>query len=63
MFRFIIGIILGILVIFFVTQNTGTADITLLFWTATFSRAVMYIIIFVLGFFIGWLVKSSRRKR
>jgi len=62
MFRFIIGIILGILVIFFVTQNTGTADITFLFWTVTLSRAVMYIIIFALGFLIGWLVKSRRRR-
>ena len=63
MFRFILGIIFGLLVIIFVTQNTGNAEITFLFWTVTLSKAVMYIIIFALGFFIGWLVKSGRRKR
>jgi uncharacterized integral membrane protein len=63
MLRFVIGIVFGVLLIFFVTQNTAPAQITFLFWTITLSRSLMFLIVFGLGFGIGWISRSSRRKR
>lgn len=63
MFRFILGIVFGVLVIIFVTQNTAQTEITFLVWTISFSRAVIYIIIFALGFGMGWLIKTMKRRK
>lgn len=61
--RFIIGIIFGVLVVIFVVQNTEVAEISFLIWSFTVSRAVMYLIIFVLGLSMGWISRSFKRKK
>ena len=63
MIRFILGIILGSLVIIFMVQNADSTQITLLFWTCNLSRAVMYLIIYILGFGSGFLIIGIRRLR
>ena len=67
MIRFILGIIFGGLVIIFMFQNSDSAQINLLFWDFTLSRAVMYLIIYALGFGSGFLIigirKFSKKRR
>ena len=60
MVRFILGIICGILAVIFIAQNTEVVEVSLLFWTVTVSRAVMYIVLFVLGLIAGWIVTGLR---
>ena len=61
--RFIIGIILGALVIIFVIQNAEVVEITFLLWSLTVSRAAMYLFIFVLGVAMGWIIRSFKRRK
>jgi uncharacterized integral membrane protein len=65
MAKFIVGIIIGVLVIVFMVQNVETVDIQFLTWTAQLSRALMILIVFVIGIGIGWVIRSIgyRRKR
>jgi putative membrane protein len=56
----IIGVILGMIVIIFAWQNAETVTVELFFWQLTTSRAVMLIIVFVIGFFTGWIIRSIR---
>lgn len=58
MAKFIIGIIIGVLVIVFMVQNVQTVDIQFLTWTFQIQRAIMILIVFVVGIGIGWVVKS-----
>ena len=58
MAKFIIGIIIGVLVIVFMVQNVETVDIQFLTWTAHLSRALMILIVFVVGIGIGWVIRS-----
>lgn len=63
--RFIFGVIIGVLVIIFMIQNVETVDIRFLTWTITIPRAIMILVVFVVGIALGWVVKSigNIRKR
>ena len=61
MIRFILGILFGILAVLFVVQNTEVVDVSMLFWTVTLSRSVMYIVLFALGLLVGWIVSGMKR--
>jgi uncharacterized integral membrane protein len=63
--KFILGIVIGILVIIFMIQNVQVVEIKFLAWTVTISRALMALIVFIFGIFIGWVVRSIgyRKKR
>jgi uncharacterized integral membrane protein len=63
MVRFILGIIFSILAIIFIVQNIQTVDVTFLAWTITMSRALMLLIILLIGFILGWAVGGIRRRR
>lgn len=63
MLRFIIGIVFGVFVIIFMSQNTDITQISFLMWTVSMSRAVMYLIIFVFGFLSGSLINGFKRKK
>jgi len=58
MAKFIIGILIGILVIIFMVQNVETVDIRFLAWTTHIPRAIMILIVFVVGIGTGWVVRS-----
>jgi uncharacterized integral membrane protein len=58
MAKFIIGIIIGILVIVFMVQNVETVDIKFLAWSVSIQRAVMILIVFVVGIGIGFVIRS-----
>lgn len=61
--KFILGIVFGIFVLVFMAQNPQVIDITFLAWTFSVSRAVMYLIIFVLGFASGALIVGIRKRK
>lgn len=63
MIKFIFGIVCGVLAVIFIAQNTEIVDVSLLFWTVTVSRSIMYIVLFVLGIIAGWIVSGVRRSR
>ena len=63
MIKFILGIIFGSLALIFIFQNMQNVDVTFLAWTMTTSRAVILLIILVVGFIIGWAVGSFGRWR
>jgi uncharacterized integral membrane protein len=63
MVRFILGVIFSILAIIFIVQNIQTVDVTFLAWTITMSRALMLLIILLIGFILGWAVAGIGRRR
>ena len=56
----IVFVILVIIVVLFVLQNTQVVDVQLLIWKVTMSRALMLLATFVLGIVAGWLVGRFR---
>jgi putative membrane protein len=61
--KFIIGIIIGILVIIFMVQNVEVVDIQFLPWTIHLPRAIMILIVFVLGVGVGYVARGIRRRK
>jgi len=65
--RFLLGVIFGGLVIIFMIQNVDPVNIKFLLWSITIPRAIMVLVVFVVGIFLGWVVKSigniQKRKR
>ena len=61
--RFILGSIFGIVAIVFMLQNTEVVNVEVLAWTFSLPRALMYLILLLLGFVLGWLVTSIRAVR
>ena len=65
--RFLLGVIFGGLVIIFMIQNVEPVNIKFLIWSITIPRAIMVLVVFVVGIFLGWVVKSigniQKRKR
>ena len=55
------GLGLLILVVLFTLQNTETVPISFLFWEFRISRALMILMIFVVGVLVG--ISSSYLKR
>ncbi len=60
MTKLIIGVILGVLILIFIFQNTTVVDIQLLFWKISMSRALMVLIVFGVGIILGWIFCSVR---
>jgi uncharacterized integral membrane protein len=58
MVRFILGIVFGILVIVFMVQNTAIVEIAYFGATITISRALMVLIVLLIGVLIGWVIRS-----
>jgi uncharacterized integral membrane protein len=65
--RVITGIVLGILGLIFVFQNTHSGRINVFFWHVTLPSWVWLLILFVVGVIVGsffpWLRRSARRGR
>jgi len=61
--KFIIGIIIGILVIVFMVQNVEVVDISFLAWSMHLPRAIMILIVFVLGIGVGYVARGVRTRK
>lgn len=63
-FRLTVILLLVMLFVVLIAQNTGGASITFLFWTATTSRIVLLAITFLVGIVVGFLLgRPWRRKK
>lgn len=47
-----------ILVVIFITQNVTVVEVNLFFWQITISRALLIFITLLIGFLLGWFLKS-----
>jgi putative membrane protein len=61
--KFVFGILIGVLVVIFIIQNGEVVDVNFLFWSLSVSRAVMALVIFLVGIIVGWLGRSFSRRR
>lgn len=57
-FTFVLGVIIGILVVAFILQNTKIVEISFLFWTISISRALVVLLVFIVGMLVGAILKS-----
>lgn len=57
------AIVLVVLVLLFVLQNAEPVGVEFLFWTWSASRALVLLIVFLLGAAAGWLARASARRR
>lgn len=61
-----VAFFLVILAVIFVFQNFEVVEISFLFWTARMSRALLILLILVIGIVIGWSMcgyAGYRRRR
>lgn len=64
--KFILALALVFLMTVFVLQNTTVVEIRFLFWTISMSRALLIVLLLVIGTLLGWLAHSlhaMRRRR
>ncbi len=59
--KLLIAWIVGITLLIFVAQNFETVQVSVLLWTIEMPRAVMIILAFAAGGFLGWLIPTLRR--
>ena len=62
MVKFILGIVFGILALIFIFQNMQMVDVTFLAWTITTSRALMLLIILIVGFLLAFPIAKTNIK-
>lgn len=61
--KLVAAVVLAVLVVIFVLQNTEPAGVEFLAWTWSASRAFVLLVVFLLGVAVGWLSRSSTRQR
>ena len=65
--KFITAIILAVLLIIFLVQNTQVVTLRLYFWKISMSQIILIPLVLILGFIIGYIVckmtgKNEKRK-
>lgn len=61
--KVIAGIVLVVLLAVLLVQNTAVVTYRLLFWTIRLSQILLVPLIALLGFLIGYIAGSIRRRR
>ena len=61
--KLIIGSIALLLMLIFVLQNMEVVSVEFLVWRIQASRIIIYLAIFLIGFFIGWIGRSLHRRK
>jgi uncharacterized integral membrane protein len=59
--KLITGIVLVVLVLIFILQNTDVVRIEFLFWGFPISRALLIFLTVIVGFVAGWIIRSVNR--
>jgi uncharacterized integral membrane protein len=62
-YKLIAGIVLVGMAVLFIMQNVTAVEMTFLFWTLTMSRALLMLLILLIGVILGWLLHGGRRLR
>ena len=60
--KLILGIILAGMAGLFIIQNITSVDLTFLFWTLSMSRALLMLMILLVGIILGWFLHGNFRK-
>ncbi len=58
----VIFVILAVLILLFVIQNTQVVETRFLAWTISMSRSLLLLGTFIIGVIAGWLVRRPRHK-
>jgi len=59
----IVILILSLLLVLFILQNTGMVSIKFLFWSLLMSRSVLVFWFFFMGFILGYILFAARKKK
>lgn len=59
--KMFIAVVLLVFMLFFVAQNTGVVAINILVWRLEASRAIIFLVVFLVGVATGWLGNTWRR--
>jgi len=62
-YKKIISFVLAALTILFILQNIAVINISFLFWTFFISRSVLIFLVLLIGIVIGWLLRSSPKRK
>jgi putative membrane protein len=57
-FKIFVVLVLIILAVIFITQNVTVVEVNLIFWRVTISLALLIAINLLIGFLLGWFIKS-----
>jgi len=58
----VIFVILAVLILLFVIQNTQVVETRFLVWTISMSRSLLLLGTFIIGVIAGWLVKRPKHR-
>ena len=58
--RQIVLLVLLVLILIFVLQNTRVVEVRILFWRVAMSRSLMLIAAFLIGLLGGWILHGFR---
>jgi len=61
--KIVIIIVLAVLLIIFVLQNTEMVVVKFWFWDASIPRALLLFVTFAVGLIIGLMVPASRKRK
>ncbi len=59
----VVWIVLAVLVLVFILQNTKNVRVDLLFWNVSTGLWLMLLVVFVIGLGLGWLLARLRAGR
>ncbi len=60
--KLFIGVFALAFMVIFVLQNMEVVSVQFLIWSIEASRVIIYLSVFLIGFGIGWLAKSFKRR-
>ena len=58
----IVFVILAVLILLFVIQNTQVVETRFLVWTISMSRSLLLLGTFIIGVIAGWLMKRPKSR-
>ena len=62
-YKQITSLVLAALTILFILQNIAVVNINFIFWTFLVSRSVLIFLVLLIGIAIGWLLRSSPKRK
>ena len=62
-YRLITSLVLILLTLLFIFQNTSVVEFHFLIWTIAMSRSLMFFLLLGIGFLIGWILRSHIASR
>ncbi len=61
--RIIAAVVVLVLLLVFIIQNTEVAQVSFLFWSISMSRALLILFLLVIGAALGWFLHGYRARR